>query len=90
MNAIEISNINNVFWIIRENGIINKKFIIKFLNKIKIRWPEIKFADSRIDNVHGRIIRLINSIITIKFIKNFGEFNGTRCLNVFIGKLKIE
>ena len=41
-------------------------------------------ADSRIDNVQGRIINLISSIITIKFIKNTGEFNGTRCLKNII------
>ena len=63
---------------------------MKFLNKIRIKWPEIKFADNRIDRVHGRIISLINSIITIKFIKNLGELSGTKCLKVFIGKLKIE
>ena len=63
---------------------------MKFLNKIKIKCPEIKLADKRIDKVQGRIINLINSIITIKFIKNFGEFNGTKCLKFLIGKLIIE
>ena len=46
------------------------QFIIKFLNKIKC--SEIKFDDKRIDKVKGRIIKLINSIITIKCIKNLG------------------
>lgn len=41
---------------------------------------EIKFADNRVDRVHGRITNLINSIIAVKFIKNAGEFNGTKCL----------
>lgn len=90
MKAIEISRINKIFWIINVNGDRNIKFIIKFLNKIKIKCPEIKFADNRIDSVHGRIISLINSIITIKFIRNFGELSGTKWLKVFIGKLKIE
>ena len=61
------------------------QFIIKFLNKIKIKCPEIKFDDKRIDKVQGRIINLINSIITIKCIKNLGEFNGTKWLKKLIG-----
>lgn len=89
MKAIEISRINRIFWIIKVSGDNKMKFIMKFLNKIRIKCPEIKFADNRIDNVQGRINNLIISIITIKFIKNFGEFNGTKCLKVFIGKLII-
>ena len=54
--------------------------LITILNNIKIKCPEIKFADSRIDNIQGRIINPISSIITIKFIKNTGEFNGTEWL----------
>ena len=56
--GIEISKINDTFWIIVVNGEIEIQFITKFLNKIKIKCPEIK--------VQGRIVNLINSIITIK------------------------
>ena len=37
------------------------RFVMKFLNKIGIKCPEIKFDDKRIDNVRGRIINL-NSV----------------------------
>ena len=59
---IEISKINNIFWTIIEKGKIIIQFIIKFRNEIKI-----KFNDKRIDKVQGRIISLINSIVTIKY-----------------------
>ena len=84
---IEISKTNSIFWIIIENGKIIIQFIIKFLNKVKIKCPEIKFDDNRIDEVIGRIINLINSIITIKRIENLGEFNGTKCLRKLTGQL---
>lgn len=84
---MEISNVNNIFWIIIVIGKNIIQFIMKFLNKIKIKCPEIKFDDNRIDNVHGRIINLINSIITIKCISGLGEFNGTKCFKKLIGKL---
>ena len=37
-----------------------------------------------INKVEGRIINLINSIITIKCIRSLGEFNGTKCLKKLI------
>lgn len=57
---------------------IEIKFLIKIPNKVKIKCPEVKFADSRIDRIQGRIITSISSII-IKFIKNTEEFNETKC-----------
>ena len=65
---IKISKVKSIFWINKLIGKIEIKFLIKIPNKIK--YPEIKFANSRIDNVQGRIINLISSIIIIKFIKN--------------------
>ena len=52
---VEISTVNDTFLIIIENGKVEIQFIIKFLNKIKI-----KFYDKRII-VQGWIINLINS-----------------------------
>lgn len=48
---------------------IEIKFLIKIPNKVKIKCPEVKFADSRINRYSSRIITSISSII-IKFIKN--------------------
>ena len=81
---VKISKVKSIFWIIKLIGKIEIKFLIKIPNNVKIKCPEIKFADNRIDNVQGRIINLISSIITIKFIKNTGEFNGTKWLRNII------
>ena len=59
---IKISKVKSIFWIIRLIGIIEIKFLTKIPNNVKIKC--------RIDKVQGRIISLISSIITIKFIKN--------------------
>ena len=64
---MEISKVDNIFWIIKVNGEIEIQFIVKFLRKIEC--PEIK-----LDNVQDRIINLINSIITIKCIRGLGEW----------------
>ena len=37
--------------------------------RVNSKWPVIIFADSRIDNIKGRIIKLIDSIITINGIR---------------------
>ena len=74
---VEISTVNDTFWIIIENGKVEIQFIIKFLNKIKI-----KFDDKRII-VQGWIINLINSIITIKCIKDECIVSIGTCINVF-------
>lgn len=46
-------------------GIDAKGALIKTINK----WPATMFAAKRTERVKGRIILLINSIITIKGIK---------------------
>lgn len=61
---------------------INVKLFIDDPNRDSNKWPAIMFAVSRIDNVHGRIIFLIVSIITIKFINIVGVFNGTKWINI--------
>ena len=43
--------------------------------------PEIKF-----DSVQGRIINVINTIITVKCKRSLGEFNGIKCFKKLIGK----
>jgi len=44
------------------------------------KWPAIIFAVRRIDRVNGRIINLIDSIITINGIKINGVPCGVKCL----------
>lgn len=44
-------------------------------------------AVNRIDRVIGRIISLINSIITINGIKIVGVFEGVRWVNIWLEKL---
>jgi len=56
---------------------LRKLEIAKFLNKLSNKCPATILADSRIDNVKGRIIFLTNSIRTIKFIKIIGVPVGT-------------
>lgn len=48
----------------------------------RIRCPAIIFAVNRIERVIGRIINLINSIITIKGINIYGVFNGVKWVNI--------
>lgn len=47
-------------------------------SKVIRRCPATILADSRIDRVIGRIIALIVSIITIKFIKALGVPSGVK------------
>ena len=82
---IEISKINKILLINIDKGKMINQFIIKFLNKINIKCPEIKFGDKRIDKVNGGINNIINSIITIKCISKFEEFIGTKWVKNFIG-----
>lgn len=49
----------------------------KFLSSLKSRCPATIFAESRIERVIGRIIFLVNSIKTIKFISAPGVPVGT-------------
>jgi len=83
MADTEISKINNKIC----EKIIKFKIII-----LLIEWPDdprsdsnrcpaIMFAVRRIDKVNGRIIKLIDSIITINGIKIKGVPWGVRCLN---------
>lgn len=51
------------------------------------RWPATMLAVSRIERVIGRIINLINSIITINGIKIVGVFEGVRWVNMCLEKL---
>ena len=50
------------------------------------KWPAIILAERRIDKVIGRIIRLMNSIITIKGIRIVGVFEGVRWENIWLVK----
>lgn len=76
----EISKINKRIW---ENSI---KFIRKILEincpedpkRDNNKWPAIILAVSRIDKVIGRIISLIDSIITINGINRAGVPWGVR------------
>lgn len=50
----------------------------------KSRCPATILAVSRIDNVIGRIIRLMNSIRTMKGIKIVGVLEGVRWVNIWL------
>lgn len=56
-------------------------------NNDKRRCPATMLAVSRIERVMGRIINLINSIITINGIKIVGVFEGVRWVNMWLEKL---
>jgi len=49
--------------------------------RVKSKWPAIIFAVNRIDKVRGRIIKLIDSIITIKGISMNGVPEGVKWIN---------
>lgn len=55
-----------------------------------IRCPAVMFAISRIDNVIGRIIRLVSSIITMNGDIAMGELFGTRWLMSLMGFLIMD
>lgn len=70
----EISKINNKIW---ENSIIFIKKILEINcpedpKSDRSKWPAIMLAVSRIERVIGRIINLIDSIITMNGINNAG------------------
>jgi hypothetical protein len=56
----------------------------KFLSSLSNRCPATMFADSRIDRVIGRIMFLVSSINTMKFIKAFGVPVGTMWAIMFL------
>lgn len=66
----------------RENGDENRPI------KVRRRWPEIIFAERRIDKVIGRINNLIVSIITINGIKIIGVLFGIIWAHEIQKKLK--
>jgi hypothetical protein len=47
-------------------------------NKFIKRCPALKFADSRINKIRGRVIFLTSSIITMNIINAEGVFLGRR------------
>lgn len=47
-------------------------------SRVNSKWPAIIFAVRRIERVKGRIIRLIDSIITIKGISILGVPEGVK------------
>lgn len=70
----EISKIKSKIW---ENSIIFIKKILEIScpedpKRDRSKWPAIILAVSRIDRVIGRIINLIDSIITINGISSVG------------------
>lgn len=51
------------------------------------KWPAIMLAVSRIESVIGRIINLIDSIITIKGIKIHGVLEGVKWESILLVNL---
>jgi len=49
--------------------------------RVKSKWSAIIFAVNRIDKVKGRIIKLIDSIITMKGISINGVPEGVKWIN---------
>lgn len=66
---------------------------IKCLKEVPVkdsrRCPAIIFAIKRTESVKGRMIRLIDSIITIKGMRGNGVPWGVRCEKNMLKKLKI-
>jgi len=52
-------------------------FKAKFLSNLNRRWPATMLADNRIDKVMGRMMFLVSSISTMKFIRASGVPVGT-------------
>lgn len=78
----EISRINRRIW---ENNIIFSKKILEIdcpedPSRERSKWPATILAVNRIDKVIGRIINLIDSIITINGISKAGVPWGVRCV----------
>lgn len=63
---------------------LNKDIIQKDPSKLINKCPATILAESRIERVIGRIILLINSINTIKFINILGVPKGTKWINLFL------
>jgi len=56
----------------------------KFLRRLSNKWPATMFADNRIERVIGRIMFLVSSIKTMKFIRAFGVPVGTMWAIMFL------
>lgn len=80
MNLTEISKINNI--ICKINIILKIKILLIIIpddpSKVNNKCPAIILAVNRIDNVRGRIIKLIDSIKTINGIRTGGVPWGVR------------
>lgn len=74
MNLTEISKIKSIIWSI--NIILKIKILLIMIpedpNRVRSKCPAIMLAVNRIANVIGRIIKLIDSIKTMKGIKIVG------------------
>lgn len=70
---------------IKENLLCIKKLFNKVINK----WPATMLAVKRTHKVIGRIIVLVNSIRTMKFIKNLGVPWGTKWIKKLLVFMKI-
>lgn len=85
-----ISKIKSKHWIkVIINIILNLIFCINIPNNESKRCPAIIFAVSRIASVNGRIINLIDSMITINGINKVGVPWGVKWESVLFKKLKI-
>lgn len=85
MSETAISNIVKIRIIIEEIIIRGGLFIRKFLRRLNNKCPATMFAVNRTDSVMGRIMFLIISIITIKFIRAIGVPVGTMWIIMLVG-----
>lgn len=69
---------NSIFWTISIIGIAINILLNELPNNDSSRWPASIFAVNRIARVQGRMMFLIVSISTMKFINTVGVFIGTR------------
>jgi len=60
------------------------ELIAKFPSNERSKCPATMLADKRIDRVIGRIMFLVSSIITMKFIRAIGVPMGTVWINMFL------
>jgi len=91
MIETEISKINKRIWTLSIIKITGIELIIwpDLPSKESKRCPAIMFAERRIANVKGRIIKLIDSIITMKGIRIIGVPWGVKWANMSLIKFII-
>lgn len=88
MEATANSKVKSIIWVSNKKLKIKKDALdVWFPNKVINRWPAIMLADNRIARVKGRMIKLIDSISTIKGINKEGVLKGTKWANMFLVKL---